>query len=194
MEALEALLTRRSYARGNLAKPAPNNEELGLILQSAMTVPDHGKLKPWRFVVVRGEGIKNLSQLVYQHYQSSDMSTEQLDAFVKEIAETPMMIFVYSQVKINHRIPVIEQHLSGAAACEHILLAAHALGFAGIWHSLEANDDLQTLFNMSKDDIVLGLLSLGTPKRTAPAKRKPFEDYTSEWDGFGELKAWKVGG
>ncbi len=190
MDAIEALLTRRSYARGNLIEPAPTNEELGLILQSAMSAPDHGKLKPWRFIVIRGEGIKHLSQIVYKRYQNSDMTPEQLEAFVKEIANTPVMIFACSQVKTNYRIPIIEQHLSGAAACEHILLAAHALGFAGIWHSLEADKDLQNLLNMSPEDIVLGVLSLGTPKRTAPAKRKPFEDYTFEWDAIQGLREW----
>lgn len=190
MKAIEALLTRRSYARGNLAKPAPNTEQLSLILQSAMSVPDHGKLKPWRFIVVSEEGIQDLSLLVKQRYAQSDMSDEQLSAFVKEIANTPLMIFVCSHLSPNHRIPIIEQQLSGAAACEHILLAAHAMGFAGIWHSLDADKDLRQLLNMEQDDIILGVLSIGTPKRTAPIKRKPFEDYTFTWNRAQGVQPW----
>ncbi|WP_027856253.1 nitroreductase family protein [Marinobacterium jannaschii] len=191
MDAIEALLSRRSYPRRNLIQPAPERAQLEQILQTAMTVPDHGNLKPWRFVVVQGEGIKDLSQLVRLRYADKGMTEQQLEAFVDEIAATPMMIYVCSALKTEHRIPVLEQQLAGAAACEHILLAAHALGFGGIWHSLEADKGLREMLQMSEEDLILGVLSLGTPKRTAPAKRKSFADFTLEWDRQGGLRPWQ---
>ncbi|WP_272642405.1 nitroreductase family protein [Marinomonas mediterranea] len=189
MDAIEMLMSRRSYARGNLIDPAPNQAQLATILQAAMTVPDHGNIKPWRFIVVQGQGIQDLSLLVQDKYAGS-MSEQHLNAFVREIASTPMMIFVCSNLVLEHHVPVLDQQMAGAAACEHILLAAHALGFAGIWHSLEADDGLHRLLNLKTEDSVLGVLSIGTPKRTSRAKRKSFTEFTQTWDRKHGLQEW----
>ena len=190
MDAIDALMSRRSYARCNLIHPAPNKSQIETILQAAMSVPDHGNLKPWRFILIEGQGIQNLSILVKQKY-SSMMSEQDLNAFVQEIAMTPMMLFVCSNLQLEHRVSVLDQQLAGAAACEHILLATHALGFAGIWHTSEADDDLRHLLNLKKEDEILGVLSIGTPKKTSKAKRKSFSELTQIWDGINGLTAWK---
>ena len=190
MDAIDALMSRRSYARCNLINPAPNKTQIETLLQAAMSVPDHGNLKPWRFIVVTGQGIRDLAMLVKQKYAST-MSEENLDAFVKEISATPMMLFVCSDLTLNHRVSVLDQQLAGGAACEHILLAVHALGFAGIWHTSEADEDLRQLLNLKIEDEVLGVLSIGTPKKTSKAKRKSFSEYTQTWDRENGLKAWK---
>lgn len=190
MDAIDALMSRRSYARGNLIQPAPNKEQIEIILQAAMTAPDHGNLKPWRFVLVQGQGIEDLSILVKQKYAST-LSEEDLDSFVKEISATPMMLFVCSDLTLEHNVTVLDQQLAGAAACEHILLAIHALGFAGIWHTSEVDDDLRYLLDLKKEDDVLGVLSIGTPKRTSQAKRRSFANFTQTWDRQNGLKAWE---
>jgi len=190
MDAIDALMSRRSYARCNLVQPAPSKSQIETILQAAMSVPDHGNLKPWRFILVEGQGIQDLSMLVKQKY-SSKMSEEDVDAFVQEIAMTPMMLFVCSDLTLDHRVSVLDQQLAGAAACEHILLAIHALDFAGIWHTSEADGDLRHLLNLKKEDEILGVLSIGTPKKTSKAKRKSFSDYTQTWDGTNGLQPWK---
>lgn len=191
MDAIEALMSRRSYARGNLIEPAPSEVELEIILQATMTAPDHGNLKPWRFVVVQGQGIRDLSLLVKEKYANA-MSSEHLEAFVAEITDTPLMIFVCSKIVLDHHVSVFDQHLAGGAACEHILLAAHALGFAGIWHSLDADDDLRHLIQLKPEDNIIGVLSIGTPKRTSKAKRKPFSDYAQTWDMEHGLQNWNA--
>jgi len=190
MDALEALMTRRSYSRRTLTQPAPDAAQLEQILQAAMTVPDHGNLKPWRFIVVQGQGISDLAQLVRLRYADKGMTEQQLEAFVAEIGNTPMMIYVCTDLQPEHRIPVLEQQLAGAAACEHILLAAHALGFGGIWHSLDADPALRQMLQMGEQDSVLAVLSLGTPKHQSPAKRQPFSKLTQRWDRANGLHDW----
>jgi len=190
MDAINALMTRRSYARCNLGKPAPNKSQTETLLQAAMSVPDHGNLKPWRFILVQGQGIQDLSMLVKKKYTTT-MSDKDLASFVEEISTTPMMVFVCSDLTLEHRVSLFDQQLAGAAACEHILLAAHALGFAGIWHTSEADDDLRQLLCLKKEDEILGVLSIGTPKRTSKAKRKSFSDLTQTWDSENGLKAWQ---
>jgi len=190
MDAIDALMTRRSYARCNLVKPAPNTAQVETILQAAMSVPDHGNLKPWRFVLVQDQGIKDLSMLVKQRYAST-MSEAHLAAFIQEIADTPMMLFVCSDLTLDHRVTILDQQLAGAAACEHILLAIHALDFAGIWHTVDADDGLRQLLDLKKEDGIIGVLSIGTPTRPSPAKRPSFSRLTQTWDGEHGLKAWQ---
>uniref|UniRef100_A6VU06 Putative NAD(P)H nitroreductase n=1 Tax=Marinomonas sp. (strain MWYL1) TaxID=400668 RepID=A6VU06_MARMS len=191
MDAIDALMTRRSYSRGSLLQPAPNRAELAQILQTAMTVPDHGNLKPWRFVVIQGQGMKDLEGLLRSIYDGKVENEEYFQRFIEEIINTPMMICVYSSINQDTRVSVLDQQLAGAAACEHILLAAHAMGFGGIWHSQETDDALRQMLQMGEEDQVLGVISLGTPKRTSLAKRKSFVDYTFEWNQEDGLQPWK---
>ncbi|MBU1464738.1 MAG: nitroreductase [Gammaproteobacteria bacterium] len=191
MDAIDALMTRRSYSRGSLLQPAPNRAELAQILQTAMTVPDHGNLKPWRFVVIQGQGMKDLEGLLRSIYDGEVENEEYFQRFIEEIINTPMMICVYSSINQDTRVSVLDQQLAGAAACEHILLAAHAMGFGGIWHSQETDDALRQMLQMGEEDQVLGVISLGTPKRTSLAKRKSFVDYTFEWNQEDGLQPWK---
>ncbi|PJE55618.1 nitroreductase family protein [Marinomonas sp. BSi20584] len=191
MDAIDALMTRRSYSRGSLLQPAPNRAELAQILQTAMTVPDHGNLKPWRFVVIQGQGMRDLEGLLRSIYDGEVENEEYFQRFIEEIINTPMMICVYSAINQDTSVSVLDQQLAGAAACEHILLAAHAMGFGGIWHSQETDDALRQMLQMSEEDQVLGVISLGTPKRTSLAKRKSFVDYTFEWNQEDGLQPWK---
>ncbi|MGO2236456.1 MAG: nitroreductase family protein [Marinomonas sp.] len=191
MDAIDALMTRRSYSRGSLLQPAPNRAELAQILQAAMTVPDHGNLKPWRFVVIQGQGMKDLEGLLCTIYDGEVENEEYFQRFIEEIINTPMMICVYSAINQDTSVSVLDQQLAGAAACEHILLAAHAMGFGGIWHSQETDDALRQMLQMGEEDQVLGVISLGTPKRTSLAKRKSFVDYTFEWNQEDGLQPWK---
>lgn len=191
MDVIDALMTRRSYARGSLLQPAPNREELAQILQTAMTVPDHGNLKPWRFVVIQGQGMKDLEGLLRTIYDGEVENEVYFQCFIEEIINTPMMICVYTAINQDTSVSVLDQQLAGAAACEHILLAAHAMGFGGIWHTQETDDALRQVMGMDEKDQVLGIISLGTPKRTSRAKRKSFVDYTFEWNQESGLQPWE---
>lgn len=191
MDAIQTLMTRRSYPRGSLIQPAPNRAEVEQILQAAMTVPDHGNIKPWRFVVIQGQGMKDLEGVLRAMYDGQVEDEVYFNRFIQEIINTPMMICVYSVLNMEHKVSVLDQQLAGGAACEHILLAAHAMGFGGIWHSQETTEALRVMLKMGNEDHILGVMSLGTPKRTSLAKRKSFADYTFEWDQESGLQPWQ---
>lgn len=191
MDAIEALMTRRSYPRGSLIDPAPDRAALETILQAAMTVPDHGNLKPWRFVVIQGQGMKDLEVVLRNLYAGQVKDPVYFERFIQEIINTPMMICVYTTLNTNHTVSILDQQLAGGAACEHILLAAHAMGFGGIWHTQETETALRQMLQMGEEDQVLGVISLGTPKRTSQAKRKSFVDFTFEWNQQNGLRPWK---
>ncbi|MDX2095722.1 MAG: nitroreductase [Alphaproteobacteria bacterium] len=132
--ALAALLDRRSTAVKDLSEPAPDAAQLETILRIATRVPDHGKLCPWRIVVLRGEGALALGAIAADVFaRTNPEATEaQIAAEHTRFARAPLCLAVVS-TPIAGSKPVWEQQLSVGAVCMNILHAAHALGFGGKW-------------------------------------------------------------
>jgi nitroreductase len=170
MQAIDALLSRRS-ARA-LAEPAPDDAALELIFSSAVRAPDHGRLRPWRFVVIRGAARERFGELLAEHLQRTHaqcaeetLQRERLKAF-----RAPVIVAVAAQCNAAVKIPVIEQTLSAATAAHAMMLAAFALGFNAMWKTGGAAYDpaVKQALDLRPDDPIVGFLYLGT-EAAAPA-------------------------
>ncbi len=173
MQALDALLMRRS-ARA-LAEPAPDDGALELMFAAAARAPDHGRLRPWRFVVVRNAarerfGALLADQLRRAHPQSAQetLERERLKAF-----RAPLIIVVAAHCEPAVKIPAIEQTLCAGAAAHAIMLAAFALGFNAMWKTGAAAYDatVKQALGLEPEDAIVGFLYLGTESggRAPPA-------------------------
>jgi len=164
MQAIDLLLTRRS-ARA-LAEPAPDAQALELIFASAARAPDHGRLRPWRFTVVRGAARERFGALLAAHHQRShpQATSEALQREAGKALRAPLIVVVAAKVTAGGKIPVIEQVLAAAAAAEAMMLAAVALGFNAMWKTGSAAYDPQVkaAFGLSAEDAIVGFLYLGT--------------------------------
>lgn len=131
---LTRLLTRRSTSVKDMRAPAPSDAELEQILTIATRVPDHGKLCPWRLVVLRGEGARALGAIAAAQFaaQNTDATEAQIAAEHARFTRAPLCIAVLSTPVLGTK-PVWEQELSAGAVCMNILHAAHALGYGGKW-------------------------------------------------------------
>jgi nitroreductase len=132
---ISLLLTRRSQAIPRLTDAGPDADQLRLILTAGARVPDHGKLRPWRFITFRGDRRADFGRFLEQRLREKQPDA---DAALIEKARTiftkaPVVIGVVSKSIDHVKIPVWEQHLSAGAACMNILLAATALGFGANW-------------------------------------------------------------
>ena len=132
LRAVELLLSRQSV--NLLQEPAPDGAELDLILDAGLRAPDHGRLRPWRFVLIRGEQRQAWADRLAQAALARDPVNgpamgEKSRAWV---ARTPLIIAVGVEVK-EGKIPEIEQMLSAGAAAMNLVTAAHALGYAANW-------------------------------------------------------------
>ena len=132
--ALTPLLTRRSTSVKDMRAPAPSEAELTHILTVATRVPDHGKLCPWRIVILKGEGALKLGAIAAQQFvqQHPDATEAQIAAEHARFARAPLCIAVLSTPVLGTK-PVWEQELSAGAVCLNILHAAHALGYGAKW-------------------------------------------------------------
>jgi len=176
---LALLSTRRSGKPRDLVAPGPDSAQLARMLEIAARTPDHGKLAPWRFVVVPADRRDALSEVITSAYlaerpQAARLEVEALDQFAHQ---APTLVVVLSSPKPESHIPLWEQELSAGAACMNLLHAAHALGYAGGWLTGWAaySDAVRDAFGADPEKIA-GFVFIGTPSRPLDERPRPESD------------------
>jgi len=181
---IATLLSRASVKF--VGEPGPADADLGTIFAAAVRAPDHGKLRPWRFFVVRGDARRQLSDLFVAGAKRREPgATEaQIEKEREKPLRAPVTIAVVARIVAGHKIPEIEQALSAGAAAMNILNAVHALGFAAKWVT-GANcydPEFKREFGLDITDQLIGFIHIGTPLETpAPAERPDSADFVVEW-------------
>lgn len=134
-ETLDLLRTRRSVAPQNLGAPGPTAEELDTILTLAARVPDHGKLAPWRFLVIEGQARDRIGAVIAEAYAADHPQADagRLDLERRRLAHAPCVVAVVSRAGPHVKIPEWEQVLSAGAATMNLVVAASAAGFSTSW-------------------------------------------------------------
>jgi nitroreductase len=183
-EALESLLSRRSV--GQLGDPAPEGDELAQIIEAGLQAPDHGRLRPWRFVTIRGAARTAFAEMLVAALKRRDpAATDAMEERIRSrILGVPLIIAVGARIKTDGPIPEIEQLLSAGAAAANMLHAIHALGYGGMWvtgahtYDRSVNEALGFIW----PDRLVGMVYVGTPKMPPPAWPRPvLTDHVREW-------------
>lgn len=179
MDALEALTTRTSPIA--LRDPAPDAAALALLLRAAARAPDHGRLKPWRFIVVDGAARNALGEVLATALKRREPEAPDavLDKERGKPLRAPLIIVVAAHLRENKKVPVVEQLIAAGAAAQNILVAAHALGFGGFWRTGAAayDDAVKTALGLLASDAIVGFLYLGTT--SVPAGPIPPSDHAT---------------
>ena len=163
MDALTLLTTRKSNKK--LTAPAPNAEQLELILQAAMHAPDHGKLHPYHFVVMENDGLNKLETLLKAAVVEFDLGEEKLKKAENLAYRAPMVIGVVAKIDSTiAKVPGWEQMLSAGCATYGLQLAAQAQGFDNVWISGKwvNGTALREAFRCHEQDRVIALAMIGT--------------------------------
>jgi nitroreductase len=165
MELLTAIGTRTSAAR--LAEPAPTPPQLAQILDAAAHVPDHGRLRPWRFIVLDADLREKFSQAAAMAKRSRmpTMSDEQFAAEREKAVRSPTIVVVACTVRREQtKIPEIEQVIAAGAAAQNLFLAAHDLGYGVMWKTGAAayDPEVKAILGLQADDHIVGIMHLGT--------------------------------
>ena len=173
---LALLQSRRSARPRDLVAPGPDAADLREILSLAMRVPDHGKLHPWRFVHVAQSERAAFAELLDRAYRANNPQPGRLELEANErfAHQAPELIVVLSTPIQCHKIPVWEQELSCGAACMNLLLAAHALGYAGGWVTGWAaySEMVRDAFG-EEGERIAGFIFLGTPGAELEERSRP---------------------
>ena len=154
----------RTSAR-QLGPPGPSREQTETIIQAAMSAPDHGRLRPWRFIVLQGDGRDTLGDALAKSLQSRvpDASPARLDAERKKPHRAPTIIVIATRVAPG-KIPEVEQLLATGAATQNMCLAAQSMGLGSMWKTGPAAYDagVKRALGLQEDDRIVAFLYLGT--------------------------------
>lgn len=187
--ALELLLSR--HLPWPLTGPVPDAADLKLVFNAAMRAPDHGQLRPWRFITIRDEARAALGEVYAQAARERDPGSDG-ERFRTKAMAAPLIIAVVVSPTVPHKVPVGEQELAVAAAAMNMLNALHMLGYGGFWATgLNSYDRRVTkALGVDETERLVGFLYVGTPKEpSSPPTRMDADAFVTEWTGVATSEA-----
>ena len=176
-DTLALLARRRSVPPKFMASPGPSKTELDQLLTIASRVPDHGKLAPWRFVVIgpaaRARFGEALATFTKEEKPEADEETLQRER--ERFTASPCIIAVISTAKPHPKIPEWEQVLSAGAACMNLVTAATAMGYGASWLTGWQSFDprFHKVLGLAEGEKIAGLIHIGTPKEPQTDRPRP---------------------
>jgi nitroreductase len=187
-ETLDLLARRRSTSAKAMGEPGPDAGQLHQILEAASRVPDHGKLFPWRFLVIAGDARATLGEVLAEALVARNAGvSESLKRFERgRFLRAPVVVAVISSLKTEKPIPEWEQRLSAGAVCQTLLVAAAAAGFGANWLTEWcAYDDIVTgKLGLGEGEKVAGFVYIGTATAPLEERERPvMEEIVSHWTG-----------
>ena len=185
-ETIDFLTSRRSTVARMMGGPGPDDESLREIMKAGMRVPDHGRLTPWRFIVIRGEARAKLGEVIASSFKTKkpDAIEEEIEIERERLSRAPVVVAVISKVRKEHKIPEWEQVLSSGAACQTMLIAAQSMGYAAQWltewYAYDA--DVKQAIGAEPEDEIAGFLYLGSGVGELKDRVRPdYDEIVSEW-------------
>ncbi|MGW1838522.1 nitroreductase family protein [Streptomyces sp. BBFR2] len=186
MDVITAVLTRRS--EHHLVEPAPSDQEFAYLLSAAATAPDHGRLRPWRWILVRDEGRAALGRCFADDCAGPDSRRGQVET--KPQRAPLLATLVFSPVPNGNgrggSIPEWEQLAATSAMTTSLILLLHARDFGSVWRTgrFTESERVRSALGLRKAERLLGWLYIGTPQRLLPPKRRATEDVTDRISVF----------
>lgn len=183
-DALTFLLTRRSRPAKTLTGPAPSRAELSPILQAALRSPDHGKLEPWRLIVLEKQALARISDLVPEVGTRLGKTGEDIAKARGQFANGDLAVAVIEVQRPSEKIPAIEQTYSAGAVCLALLNAALASGWGANWLSGWASHDrgfARAALGLEDHERIAGFIHIGTETSAPPERPRPNPDDIVTW-------------
>jgi nitroreductase len=184
---LNFLNARRSTPSRALGEPGPSPAQLDELITAAIRVPDHGKLTPWRLLLIRGDARRGLGEALAQIHERKEpgIADAQLLKDRERYTFAPLIVAVIARIDDQHpKIPAQEQLLSAACVAYNLLLGAQSLGFGAQWLTGWAAYDAQAaaLLGLATGERVIAFVHIGTPREVMPERPRPaVADIIKEW-------------
>lgn len=183
---LSLLQQRHSVPSRQLGEPGPDEATLTALLEAAIRVPDHGKLEPFRLILLYGQAkldfgqrLAELSLRVNPHMADAKREKDRT-----RYDYAPLVVAVIARIDASSSVPVIEQQLSAGSVAYNLLLGAGALGFGAQWLTGWAayNREAAAILGLADNEQVIGFVHIGTPQIDVPDRERPvLADLVSTW-------------
>lgn len=180
------LLTRRSVGQAFLAKPGPTGDDLKTLLTIATRVPDHGKLAPWRLVLISGDARAQAGEKLAEiaKLKRPELDDASLDAERRQFLPAPLVVGIISTAKPHVKIPEFEQLLSAGNVAFNLVHGAYALGYAATWITrwYTFDKDAAAMLGAKDGEQFVGFVHIGTPTATIEDRPRPdLSEVVTEW-------------
>lgn len=185
-DVLDFLRSRRSRPAKTLTTPVPNRDQLMALLSLAARTPDHGKLEPWRFIVLQKQPLGKLATLVAERATALDIAPDKRDKAIAQYANADLAVAVVFTPKPSDKVPQIEQLYSAGAVCLSLLNAALASGWGANWLSgWASHDDIfaRDGLGLEANEKIAGLIHIGTETLAPPERPRPDVGSITTWAG-----------
>ena len=183
-DALRFLRSRRSRPWRTLTAPAPERAALVPILEAALRVPDHGKLEPWRLIVLEGGALQRLADAARARGAELALDPDKVEKMAAQFVGAPMVVTVVGVPRSVEKIPAIEQTLSAGAVCLSLLNAALASGWGANWLTGWAAHDREFVerhLGLGAAEWVAGYVLIGTETSAPPERDRPDLAAVTTW-------------
>ncbi len=190
MDLKSYLSSRRTIPSAHLGAPGPDQQQLQEILTLASRTPDHGKLVPWRFIIIEGTDRQALCDVCVarQKALAEDEPRALTDAEIEKTATTfinaPVIVVLVSSTSEHPKIPIWEQELAAGAVGMNLLHATQALGFSAQWLSawMAYDPEICARLGLTKKERIAGFFHIGTPREAPVERARPdVSDITTTW-------------
>jgi len=173
--ALDLLLSRRSGSAKAMKEPGPSKKQLAEILKAGARAPDHGKLFPWRFLVIEGKGRAHAGDILAEVMKAEGERDKQVEEERGRFLRAPVVVAVISAAREQHKIPVWEQELSAGAVCQNLLIAATASGFVAQWITewYAYHPVVKERLGLKAGERIAGFIYIGTTKEELEERPRP---------------------
>ena len=183
-EAVDFLQTRRSRPAKTLSLPVPDRDALVHMLQAAARTPDHGKLEPWRFVIIEKPAMARLAGIAEQRGAALGLDREKIDKGRGQFDQGHLAVAVIESPKQSEKIPALEQTYSAGAVCLALLNVALASGWGANWLSGWPSHDrgfMQDALGLEAHERIAGFIHIGTETTAPPERPRPDIDSITTW-------------
>ncbi len=172
---MQFFLTRRSRPAKMLRAPAPGQDEITTLLTAAARVPDHGKLEPWRFIVLQPGATTRFAEAIAARADALGLPPEVREKAVSAFVDTPLVVAVIASPKSSEKIPMIEQTLSAGAVCVSLVNAALASGWGACWLTgwPAMDKGTQHALGLADHEWIAGFVHIGTVESIPPERPRP---------------------
>lgn len=186
LHSLQALDERRSVPSKQLGEPGPDEATLLAMLRSAVRVPDHGKLVPFRFLRIAGPARLALGDFLAERTLQRDPAAPPaaVEKDRARFAHAPLAIAVIVRLQREEKVPEIEQWLTAGSVCFALLQAAQAYGFGAQWLTAWMAYDaaVAARLGLAENERIAGFIHIGTPRLQVPERERPDPQHLlSDW-------------
>jgi len=182
MDILTAIMRRASAIK--LTAPGPTQSQLDIILEAGVRAPDHGRLAPWRFIILDGDarGVLSEAMVEMRRRLSPESPAEEVAREGHKAMRAPTIVVVAAHIHPPGKVPEIERVVAVGAALQNMILAAHALGLGTMWKTGPAAYDggVKEALGLKADDHIVGFLYLGAVQAAGTPRAAVLENIVTK--------------